>query len=57
MTCGTCTHWQLTGDLAKHGYGICLARPIQFRGITTADWSPCRTGKFVAINQPSTSQQ
>ena len=58
MTCATCTHWRLEGPLAQHGYGQCQQRPIQQRAaITTSAQNVCRLGKFVAINQSSTSQQ
>ncbi|WP_422096878.1 hypothetical protein [Variovorax sp.] len=49
MTCGTCTHWRLQGALSHLGYGQCMARPEQFRGMTSADWATCRIGKFVPI--------
>jgi hypothetical protein len=53
MTCGTCTHWRLTGPLAQHGYGQCLARPEQLRqAITTTAGNVCRMGKFVAVVVP-----
>lgn len=47
MNCGTCAHWSLTGDMAKHGYGQCLAREEPYRsGMTTAAQNVCRIEKY-----------
>lgn len=48
MTCGTCKHWSLEGELGRLGHGICKARPEPYRAaITTSARLPCRIGRYV----------